>query len=100
MQNNNDDLLIFLNKVSLQKQIDRLASKHKDKNVYLYGGGNLLSIIFNHFDLSKLPIKGIADKNFTNDSNFVEFKTLTPEHMAISLMNLFLKFRFFLSLKI
>jgi len=68
-----------LNKLKLQKKIDKLVKKYKNKKVMLYGAGRYFDAISENFDLSGFNIIGISDSRF--DSNTLEykgFKTFAP----------------------
>ncbi|MEI8377261.1 MAG: hypothetical protein WCF95_01875 [bacterium] len=75
-------ILEELQELKLQKKIDKLAKKYKNKKVILYAAGMYFDEIIENFDLSGLNIIGIADKNF--DSKTLEhkgFKAFAPSNV-------------------
>lgn len=74
----------FINNIKLQKNIDYLSKKYKNKRILLYGAGVFALEILNNYDLSKLNIIGISDKIFWNDNNnFNDYKTFSPEQIKL-----------------
>ena len=65
--------LKYYNEVKAQKQIDKLTKKYKNKKIVIYGAGIMSEILFKNFDLSKLNIVAICDKNTKQQmNNFVD----------------------------
>jgi len=60
-----EEITDYLKQINFQKRIDKLAKKHQNKTIMLYGAGLLFDIIYNNYDLSKLNIVGIADQKFS-----------------------------------
>ncbi len=53
----------YLKNIDIQKKIDKYTKKYKGKKVVIYGAGKLSDYIFQNYDLSKLNIVAVADKN-------------------------------------
>jgi len=74
-----DTLKAWTASKSLQKRINELAKKYKNKKVLIYGAGILASVIFENYNLSELGIVGVADqKFFSTDETFNSIKALSP----------------------
>jgi hypothetical protein len=74
-----DTLKAWVSSKNLQKRIDQLAKKYKNKKVLVYGAGILASVIFENYNLSALEIVGFADqKFFTTDETFHNIKAVSP----------------------
>ena len=69
----------------LQKQINLLAKKYKNKKIAIYGAGNFANRIFANCDISKLNIVAIADKKFNDESlkYFYGLNCIIPEELAL-----------------
>ena len=74
------DYLKFYKDINLQKQINDIAKKYKNKPVVIYGAGVMSSIFFENFDLSKLNITAVCDAKYKKDSEetFYGCKTIAP----------------------
>ena len=71
-----------LKNVNVQKQINKLAQKLKNKRIIIYGAGNYAKYIMNNFDLSKLNIIAISDKKFSHTTKTNElYKTIAPSEI-------------------
>lgn len=72
-----DELKNWLKDKDLQKRIDKLAEKYKDKKVIIYGAGILASVIFDNYNLNNLNIIAIAALNFKdNNEKFYDYKAI------------------------
>lgn len=82
-QNYNALLKTFKN-ICLQKKIDKLGKKYKDKKVILYGAGIISDIITTDFDISGLNLIGISDIKFETQllSDFKGYKVIKPSSLA------------------
>jgi len=69
-----EEILKILTKKNLQKRINQLAKKYKDKTVILYGAGTFFDVINKYFDLSGLNILGIADMRFNEETEYAGYK--------------------------
>ena len=79
MYRDHDVLKSWVEKKNLQRRIDQLAKKYKDKKVLIYGAGILSSIIFDNYNLSGLNIVAVTDqKFFGSDESFKEHKGISP----------------------
>ncbi len=67
------------NNFNIQRKIDNLSKKYKNKKTVLYKAGELTDYIFKNFDTSKLNIIAIADEKFLKENikNYFNIKTLT-----------------------
>ena len=70
-------------KIDIQKKINKLADKYKNKKIVLYGAGQFAYDIFQNYDLSRLNIIAITDKKFEkeNDSEFFNLKCVKPNEL-------------------
>ncbi|HSA06210.1 MAG TPA: hypothetical protein P5556_03435 [Candidatus Gastranaerophilales bacterium] len=68
---------------NLDKRIDKLAQKYKNKRVIIYGTGKLLDIIRKNNNLSKFNIIGISDIKFKDGEEFMGYKTIAPESISV-----------------
>jgi hypothetical protein len=76
----NNGILEELNDLKLQKKIDKLVKKYKNKKVILYGAGSYFDVILENFDLSGLNIIGISDKKFHSEiTDYKGFKAFSPK---------------------
>ena len=57
----------------MQKFIDRIAKRCKNKKVLVYGAGVVSRNVFQFYDFSKLDIVAVVDKSFEN-SSITEFE--------------------------
>jgi len=69
----------FVQKNQIQKKLDKLAKKYKNKKVVFYGASGFLAEIINACDISKLNIIGIADKKFEDGESFMGFPAFSAE---------------------
>ena len=77
MKKNPNDLKRLVESKNLQKRIDSLAKKYKNKNVIIYGAGILSSLICENYDLSRLNIIGVADIGFyENEEKFYNYEAI------------------------
>lgn len=60
----------YFEQLNVQKQINRLSKKYKNKRVVLYGAGKLCQEIFENYDLSALNIVAVADKAFSDEMQY------------------------------
>ncbi len=79
----NEEFEQLLKEQNIQKRIDELAEKYKEKKVVLYGAGTFARCIFKDYDLSKLNIIAIADKRFEKDKihEFYGLNCTKPENL-------------------
>lgn len=69
----------YLKNYDIQKKIDKLAKKYKNKKIVIYGAGKLSDYIFKNYDLSKLNIIAVADKKFSkNGDKFNNIQGIEP----------------------
>ena len=65
----------WLNKNKVQKRLNFLAKKYKDKKVIIYGAGILSKVVFDNYDLSKFNIIAVADvKFYKGEEKFYDYK--------------------------
>lgn len=75
-------ILEELQELKLQKKIDKLAKKYKNKKVMLYGAGIYFDEMVANFDLSGLNIIGISDMRFDqNSTDYKGFKAFSPDNI-------------------
>lgn len=70
--------------IDFQKNIDRLAEKHKNKKILIYGiGKDFFEKIAKNYDLSALNIIGVSDKDFyhSEEQTYLEYKVIDPENI-------------------
>lgn len=66
----------------IQENINRIASKYKNKKILLFGAGVISEYLFDNYDLSSLNIIGIVDSRFSEGQpDFKNFKTFIPDKM-------------------
>ncbi len=73
----------FLKKYNIQKKINALEKKYKNKKVLLYGANDFSEYIFENYNLSMLDIIGITDKIFQNNmpDSFKGFDCINPHNL-------------------
>ncbi|MFA6988609.1 MAG: glycosyltransferase family 92 protein [Candidatus Gastranaerophilaceae bacterium] len=76
---NYQELLKYLQNKKIQKHINKLAQKYKNKKVLIYGVGLFFDVLHENFDLSNLNIVAISDKRFEQDIDYKGLKAVTPE---------------------
>lgn len=76
-------LLEYFHSINVQKQLNKLTQKYKNKKIVIYGAGEYFQILYENFDLSHLNIVGISDKKFetSKEANFTVYKPLTPSEL-------------------
>jgi hypothetical protein len=65
----------------LQKRIDELAQKYKNKNIVLYGAGIFLDVIFQNYNLSALNIVAVSDIKFQEKTNCQNLPGIHPSQI-------------------
>jgi ABC-type Fe3+-hydroxamate transport system substrate-binding protein len=63
------------------KQLNRLEKKLKNKRVVIYGIGEFFQTIMRHYDLSKLNIVALSDRNISEQGSFLGYKTCSPSNI-------------------
>lgn len=71
----NSEYLTFFEKNKLQKKIDKLARKYRDKTIIIYGIGKAFDMMYEHYDFSKLNIIGFSDIKFKNGGEYKGLST-------------------------
>ncbi|MDD3014489.1 MAG: radical SAM protein [Candidatus Gastranaerophilales bacterium] len=73
------DLKTLLKKKNIQRRINSLAEKYRNKRIIIYGCGKFFYELQNNYDLSKLNIIAVADINFMSiTNNFKDYKAIKP----------------------
>lgn len=73
----------LLKKNFIQKQIDRVARKYKNKKILIYGTGMLSEAIFANYDLSALNIVGVVNIKYgtTQAKSFFDENCITLQEI-------------------
>jgi len=79
MINTYNKALEYLNKKNLQKHINTLAKKYKNKKILIYGAGMFFDVISENFDISKLNIVAISDIKFNEETIYKGIKIVSPD---------------------
>ncbi|MFA6988610.1 MAG: hypothetical protein WC197_00940 [Candidatus Gastranaerophilaceae bacterium] len=74
---NFEELLKYLKDKKIQKYINKLVRKYKNKKVLIYGAGLFFEVLRENFDLSKLNIVAISDKSFEQDNEYKGLKAVS-----------------------
>jgi len=74
----------YLKQVNFDKQYKKLIKKYRNREIVIYGAGQLFQLINNNYDLSKLNIVGICDRNFENNGEeyYCGYKKLLIEDLV------------------
>jgi ABC-type Fe3+-hydroxamate transport system substrate-binding protein len=73
-------ILEELQELKLQKKIDKLAKKYKNKKIMIYATGRYFDEMISNFDLSNLNIIGVSDKSFNSETQeYKGFKAFDPK---------------------
>ena len=77
------DLKKYLEGNNIQKQVQKLAKKCRNKKIVFYGAGEFFYLIKEMCDLSAFNTIGIADLKFTTnpEQNKSGYKTLVPDDL-------------------
>jgi len=62
----------------VQKRVDQLAQKYKNRKIIIYGAGLLAEVLFDNYDLSGLDVIAVADMKF--DAESIDFKSYKAIH--------------------
>lgn len=77
-----DEFLKYLKKNNLQKQINKLAGKYKNKKIIIYGAGAVFDVIADNFDIGSLNIEYISDIKFNEFGEYKGFKTIPYKNIS------------------
>ena len=68
----------------MQKYINKISRKYKDKKIIVYGAGSFSKSIFEKYDLSELNIIAVADLKFETalEKEFYGYKGVSPEDIS------------------
>lgn len=81
---NKQDWAEYFERKDLQKTINKLSEKLKNKKVLLYGDGIVSRVIQERYDLSKLNIVAITDKKFMGcDYDETKYKPVSPSKLNL-----------------
>ena len=89
---NYNELIEKLENSNIQKHIDKLAKKYKNKKILIYGSGTMANYILDKYDLTELNIIGISDIKYQSKDKdfkgikiipFSEISTLKPSMILI-----------------
>lgn len=80
---NRENLIRLLMKFKVQKNINKISAKYKNKKIIIYGAGLLSEILLKQYDYSDLNIIGVMDRRFEPDSKetFLGFNTFSPNEI-------------------
>ena len=78
----------YLEKVKFDIWLKKIIKRAQNKQVIIYGIGNLFQYIYEHYDLSKLNIIGLSDIKFDGENVIVEksFLDSTSPYMPVPTM--------------
>ena len=68
-------------KFNIQKKLDKLSKKYRNKKVILYGAGKFAQYLLSNYDFSKLNIIAVVDKKFENNKEelFHNYPCFSPK---------------------
>ncbi|MDD3419002.1 MAG: hypothetical protein PHE78_00210 [Candidatus Gastranaerophilales bacterium] len=72
------DFIKYFRDKKVQKTINKLARKYKNKKVVLYGAGEFAAVLFQNYDLSELNIVAVADLNYIVKKDFFGIPVVNP----------------------
>ena len=94
-----EDYLNYFYSIDLQKKINKLAQKYKNKPIMIYGAGMIAKCIMENFDLFGLNIIGVYDKIFKDKDNEKFFGYNTYSNKFINKIDAKVCFLFILKTK-
>ena len=70
----------FYREIRLEKYLEKLAKKYKEKKIIIYGAGLMSKAMLENYDLSRLNIVGFCDAKYSQNSEevFYGYRTFSP----------------------
>jgi len=78
------DFIEYFEKINLEKYLEKLSKKMKNKKIVIYGAGVFFQTIKEYYDLSKLNIVAVSDRRFKNhakDEKFLNYPVCAPDEI-------------------
>lgn len=81
MFNDYEEITEFLQEKNIQKKINQISKKYKNKKVIFYGAGVLFDVLVDKYNLSSFDIIGVSDIKFLKEGEHKGFKAIPPQEM-------------------